>query len=111
MVKTINVGGRAVVFKATASTLTRYSAQYGRDILKDFDSANKELLKGSLCADSLVTLFNLAHIMAKQADPTITNDPDEWLDTFDTFPINEVLPQIANLWIESMGASVEQKKV
>lgn len=110
MIRTFDICGKAVTFKATASTMSKYFCEYNRDLIKDFQKAQNEQLNGGFSSESLIVLLRLAHIMAKQADPTITSDPEEWLDTFDILPVGELLPKISDLWIESMGASVEQKK-
>ena len=36
--------------------------------------------------------------MAKHADPSIPDTPEEWLDGFNAFSIYQVLPQIIELW-------------
>ena len=41
---------------------------------------------------------NIAYVMAKHADPSIPDTPEEWLDGFNTFSIYQVLPQIIELW-------------
>lgn len=41
---------------------------------------------------SLEVFENIAFIMAKHADPSIPNTPEEWLDNFNTFSIYQVLP-------------------
>ena len=41
---------------------------------------------------------NIAYIMAKHADSSIPDSPEEWLDEFSTFSIYQVLPKIIELW-------------
>lgn len=41
---------------------------------------------------SLEVFENIAFIMAKHADPSIPDTPEEWLDNFNTFSIYQVLP-------------------
>ena len=41
---------------------------------------------------SLEMFENIAFIMAKHADPSIPDTPEEWLDNFNTFSIYQVLP-------------------
>lgn len=111
MRRTINIGGRAVAFDATVSTISRYYSQYGRDLFSDYEKAGSEFNNGKLSAESLITMLRLTHLMAKNADKTIPDDAEEWLDTFDVFPIKECIREISSLWIESMGGIVDQKKV
>lgn len=48
--------------------------------------------------------------MAKHANPNVPDDPEEWLDTFNTFSIYEVLPQIIALWGINTEQQVNSKK-
>ena len=47
---------------------------------------------------SLEMFENIAYTMAKHADPSIPDSPEEWLDEFSTFSIYQVLPKIIELW-------------
>ena len=55
------------------------------------------LLWGNLDTFSLEMFENIAYVMAKHADPSVPNTPEEWLDGFNTFPIYQILPQIIEL--------------
>ena len=48
--------------------------------------------------------------MAKHADPSIPDTPEEWLDGFGTFSIYQVLPQLIELWGLNVKTDVEAKK-
>ena len=48
--------------------------------------------------------------MAKHADPSIPDTPEEWLDNFYTFSIYQVLPQLIELWGLNVKTDVESKK-
>ena len=50
------------------------------------------------------------YVMAKHADPTIPNTPEEWLDNFNTFSIYQVLPQLIQLWGLNVQTDIESKK-
>lgn len=60
--------------------------------------------------DSLDLFENVAYIMAKHADPTQPDTPDEWLDQFSTFTIYNILPQLLELWHLNVQTEVEAKK-
>lgn len=99
MQKTIEVDGRPVEFKATASTARRYRQAFNRDFLLDMQNLSNDMSRGeTLSASALETFENIAYTMAKQADDTLPNTAEEWLDTFDMFSIYEILPQIIELW-------------
>lgn len=110
MERTINIDGRDVKFKATASTIRRYRETFGRDLLLDFQTLQNATGTGSLSAESLTIFENLAFVMAKQADPEIPETADEWLDSFDMFSIYVVLPQIVELWKLSEIPTATAKK-
>lgn len=106
MERIINIGGTPVPMKATASTLTRYRNQYGRDLIEDFEKVQKAT-SGTITSEAIDIFVRLCHVMARQADPSIEADPLEWSDRFEIFPIREVLIPVVDLWAESMGARVE----
>lgn len=123
MERIIHIDGKDVPFKATGSTLRLYRFKFGRDLLVDFakmyDEVQEIVKKASndqtaavksLSPQALTTFENVAYIMARQADPTIPADPDEWLDGFTMFSIYQVLPEIVELWNMSQMSTAEQKK-
>lgn len=111
MEKVINIDGKDVKFKATAGTIRHYRQRFGRDLLLDFQKLQKEASSGVTLSTGALTVFeNLSFIMAKQADPTIPDDPDEWLDGFEVFSIYAVLPEIVTLWTKSEVPTATPKK-
>lgn len=106
MTQVINISGKDVAFKATGSTLRRYREKFGRDLFKDFTS----LTTGELTGESMEILQNFAYIMAKQADEDIPDDVSEWLDSFETFPFDEIAQPIVILWQKSNITNVTPKK-
>lgn len=108
MEKIINIGGKEVGFKATASTTRRYRQRFGSDLFVDMGKLMVNA--GALTAGDLQCFENIAFIMAQQYDPTVPNDPDEWLDQFEMFSIYDILPQIVELWGVSNQTLSESKK-
>lgn len=108
MDKTIIIGGKPVVFRKTAGTMLRYKRQFGRelypDLMRIYDlmpmlqeyaggKNDQELTKEQKLSLAKVLLgvetewmYDIAYIMAQQADPTIT-DEITWLDSFDDLNI------------------------
>ena len=116
MMKTIEIDGKQVPFKASAAIPRIYRVKYGRDIFKDLMKLEKALNENS-AEDSALDLFsletfeNIAYLMAKHADPQgVPDTPDEWLDQFGTFSIYQVLPEIIELWGLNVQTQVESKK-
>ena len=114
--KEITVDGIDVPFKASAAIPRLYRIKFRRDIYKDFaalqnsvnDSDEEE---SALDIDSLEVFENIAYIMAKHADPeNVPDNPDDWLEAFNTFSIYEVLPQLIELWGLNVETQAESKK-
>lgn len=59
---------------------------------------------------SLEMFENIAFVMAKHADASVPNTPEEWLDGFNTFSIYQVLPQLIELWRLNVKTNIESKK-
>ena len=49
--------------------------------------------------EKLKVFENIAFIMSKHADPVnVPDNPDDFLEQFNTFSIYEILPQLIELW-------------
>ena len=115
IVKKIEIDGKEVAFKASAAIPRIYRLKFQRDIYKDLHSLEKALGdskedNSNLDLFSLEMFENIAYIMAKHADGTIPDTPEEWLDDFNTFSIYQVLPQLIELWGLNVKTDVEAKK-
>ena len=125
MEKIIVVGQNEVKMRASALIPRLYRFKYGRDIIHDMNILKKAYKKVTdLPADATeeekqdaqfsvvdLTLFeNVAYIMAKHADPTQPDSPEEWLEQFDMFSIYQVLPEILGLWNLSTATTSKPKK-
>ena len=115
MVKKIEIDGKEVAFRASAAIPRIYRMKFQRDIYKDLASLEKAIGDNTeevsnLDMFSLEMFENIAYIMAKHADPSIPDSPEEWLDEFNTFSIYQVLPKIIELWGLNVKVDVEAKK-
>lgn len=115
MTKKIEIDGKEVCFKASAAIPRIYRIKFHRDIYKDLRALEKAIGKNSeeestLDLFSLEMFENIAYIMAKHADPSIPDNPEDWLDEFNTFSIYQVLPQIIELWGLNVQTDVQSKK-
>ena len=113
--KIVNIDEVEVPFKASAAIPRLYRLKFGRDIYRDFASLQKNVRKNDeensgLDIESLEVFENIAYIMAKHADSSVPNDPDEWLEQFNTFSIYEILPQLIELWGLNTATQIESKK-
>lgn len=115
MIKQIEIDGKQVSFKASAAIPRIYRMKFQRDIYKDLKALEKSIGESSeessnLDMFSLEMFENIAFVMAKHANATIPNTPEEWLDGFNTFSIYQVLPQLIELWGLNVQTDVEAKK-
>lgn len=123
--KTIEICGQPVRFCASAGTPRLYRLKFKRDIFadmqkltKDFQAKKakeqaeeKERNAGTdLAVESLEIFENVAYIMAFQADRTIPDTIDQWLDQFEMFSIYEVLGELVQLWGDNLFTASSAKK-
>lgn len=115
MKQTITIDGQEVAFKASAAIPRIYRMKFHRDIFKDLRDLEKSIDKNdpensSLDLFSLEMFENIAYVMAKHADGSIPDTPEEWLDGFGTFSIYQVLPKLIELWGLNVRTDAEAKK-
>ena len=113
--RTIEISGKPVQFRSSATVPRLYRAKFKRDIFKDLTKLEKSFTKRTEDGDELqiedLEIFeNVAYIMAFHADPSIPKTIEEWLDQFEMFSIYQVLPQILELWGENLMTDVQAKK-
>lgn len=113
--RNIEIDGKQVPFKASAAIPRLYRQMFRRDIFRDllriqnsYEDQNEE--KSSLPIQDLELFENVAFVMAKHADPSQPDTPDEWLDQFNTFSIYTVMPQLLELWHFNLQTDIEAKK-
>ena len=114
--KNILIDGISVPFKASAALPRMYRLKFGRDIFKDFSQLQQNVSdndsdNSGLDIESLEVFENLAWTMAKHADPDgVSDNPDVFLEQFNTFSIYEILPELIALWGLNLEVQVESKK-
>ena len=114
--KTVNISGKEVKFRSSASVPRLYRIKFKRDIFKDLSKLEKSYKDrggedgSALEIDDLEIFETVAYIMAFHADPTIPGTIDEWLEQFEMFSIYQVLPEILELWGTNLVTDVESKK-
>lgn len=126
MEKTVNIGGMDVRMRASALIPRLYRFKFGRDMVSDMRQLQRSYAKAAALPDTAteeerqdaqlsvldLTIFeNVAWLMAKHADKSVADDPDEWLDSLEgVFTIYEVLPQILELWSMNQATTSTPKK-
>ena len=119
--------GISLNFKASAFSPILYNRLFpGRDYLKDIETLNEENKKEekSFNMDDYELFARIAYLFAYQglAPSPITTEEQkeflkkyptvwEWIDTFNTFSIYEILPEIMDLWYQNgKGVSTEKNQ-
>ena len=110
------ISGRPVVFRKTAGTMLRYKRQFGRELYPDlvkiynllpvlkrykadprkpdeYSEDEKVQLAQVVLGIESEWMYDVAFIMAQQADPSIT-DELTWLDSFEDINILSVFIQL-----------------
>ena len=114
--KNIPIDGIDVPFKASAAVPRLYRLKFRRDIYQDFAALQKSVGENTeessaLDIESLEVFENIAYIMAKHAAPeNVPDNPDDFLEQFNTFSIYEILPQLIDLWGLNVETQVQSKK-
>ena len=114
--KNITIDGIDVPFKASAAVPRLYRLKFRRDIYQDFAALQKSVGENieessALDIESLEVFDNIAYIMAKHAAPeNVPDNPDDFLEQFNTFSIYEILPQLIDLWGLNVETQVKSKK-
>lgn len=124
MKKTITIDGHPVELNSSAGWFYDYREEFGHDIMPDLlpvleallgtlaelrENAGEELVLtdevvgkiiDALATAEITTIFNVTWAMAHNADEKIES-PRKWMNNFDNFPVDEVVPQLVTLILES----------
>lgn len=117
MEKTIVIDGKNVTFKATGGIGYRYKAQFGREYIADAIQMEEFLLSTKagvnggdeanplydLTKYSLECVYNILWTLAKTANENIPS-PQQWLDSFDTFPVMDIFEQVKDIMVQNLKA-------
>ena len=113
MVKTINVGGRELIFAANAATPYRYKQLFNEDLFAVFTSAAKSEDNENFTLADVIT--RLAYIMIRQAEKADMNsismeDFISWLEDFGPMDLVLAGEEIMNFYLSTTNGSIVPKK-
>ena len=100
MEKTLTIDDKQILFKTTGATPLRYKQQFGKDFFAEIAKMSNGK-KFNLADLDMEAFYNIAWVFAKTADKTIP-EPLEWLDTFETFPILDIIPDLQDMLLATM---------
>ena len=110
MEKIVNIGGKDFTMKSTAANLLKYKAQFGRDLFEDVQRLQEAMLPDGtvdLSKIDLEVVYNMCWLLIKAANPELP-PPFEWLDTLDSFPLEDAAGEAMALYVESMGGKTSK---
>ena len=110
--KSLKVDGQEIPFKTSAALPRIYRQLFGSDVFIDLNNIRSKVGKSKkteLPADALSTIENLAYCMAKHADPSISDDVNEWLSQFSTTAIYMIAQDIMLMWNEEQKTTSTPK--
>ena len=136
MIKTIQINNQPIDINTSLGWLFCYREQFGHDILPDLLPLLEAALNGiadiygdeeeinlieklndetisqiivSLSTLEVLTVANIMWAMCKNAGET--KKPEEWLNSFDVFPMDIIVPQLFRSIIESSVSSKNSKRL
>lgn len=116
MEATVKIDGKDVRFVSSAATPLQYRVTFGKDLLAELEEVYAEMrscggFNTTLPFHSLEVFINMAYIMARAGDPSMTADsPEEWLEGFSPMFAYEVIPVVQALWAGNLKRLEEAKK-
>lgn len=119
MEQTIIIDDKEVRLKSTGATAIRFKAQFGKDyfaeimklaILKKLEGKKPEdITHEDLDKLDFEVFFRVIWVLAKTADHTLP-DPLTWLDSFDEFPIFDIIPQVQDIITSTLQSKKKSMK-
>lgn len=104
MIKNVEIGGKDVKLSCNAFMPILYKRQFGTDFFSDIMRLSGA--ESDLSFFNLETIYQIIWCMARLADKA-TLDYDEWLMSFDEFPIQEIAPIAMELLTITFKVSVK----
>ena len=109
----LKIDNKDVSFKSNGAVAKRYMMQFQRDLLKDIISMGvteidfkkaSEADKVRWMRDNINfdVFFDIAWVFAKAASPEIP-EPLKWLESFDEFPIIDIIEPLQDLLAKTIG--------
>lgn len=117
MIETVIIDGKSVPFKVTGGFLLRYKEMTGRDPIKELARLESLTRKSKsiaisledLAMDDLTVIYNLLWVMAKTADNGVPNSLLDWVESFEIFPIQDIIKKVTPLIASAFSSSIEIK--
>ena len=91
--------------------MSQLEKAYKKAVNLSQDASDEERSEAQFSAVDLTIFENVAWAMCKNADPSVPDDPEEWLDGIDgVFSVYEVLPEVLELWAAGLETTSKPAK-
>lgn len=107
MEKIIQIDGKDVGFKSSASFLIRYRDYFGADGLKELSKLSTAQQEGDM--NALIVMLNMIWALAKNYNKKIP-PVEDWLDGFENFDVVAVFEEVSPLLFKSLGQTEKTKE-
>lgn len=101
MEKTVNIGGKKIKLKANARNLLVYRDAFSEDMLRPQWNFIDNARAGALDKMDGLELAKITWTLAKTADSSV-EDFDNWLDSFDSFPVIDVVNALTDVVLSNL---------
>lgn len=104
MEKVITVDGQQIILKSNGATPLLYKKHFGKDFFSELTKMQPKGKSAGLENFDLEVFYNFIWLFAKQADTSLPPQI-EWFESFDTFPIMDVLAEIQDMITSTIQTS------
>jgi hypothetical protein len=100
LIKTVKIEDNVFNLAATGGMVIIYKQQFGKEYYEELETLSTASQQST--KEALYGAYKLIWAMSKAADVTVP-DPDIWINSFDKFPLLQLIPHAVDLLTRSFG--------